>query len=555
MPVALRPTCPHINLPTPQDEASASDLLVLHEAAKLIGRVGVPELAVNGLLRLTSQMLGLNRGRVLLPTSNLDKLRIHYSYGLTSDERERGTYDLGEGISGRVMTTGQTAVVQDIDDEPLYLCRAVDRETLPNDVVAYIAVPIIDGDTPVGVLAVHRLRKRQRPIKADLTILQIIATFIAQILKINTLIEERTANLLEENRELKGALDTQSNSPGVSYGILGESLALKFALRQALQVANTAVTVLLTGESGTGKEKFSRVLHLNSNRKDESFLAINCAAIPEQLLESELFGHEKGAFTGASHLKIGKLELASGGTLFLDEIGDLSLELQSKLLRVLEKQIIQRVGGVKDIPVDVRIVAATHNDLQTAVNEGRFRLDLFYRLSVFPLKLPPLRERQGDIRILARYFLQDANQEYMRDSHFTSGVMERLESYNWPGNIRQLENVIKRAVLLSQGTEIKPSEIELILQHESNIATHLESGQTSGFSSPSQATMPRAIPAEANSGLRPYAWVSEDEKESLLDALKQAGGNKTRAALLLGMTPRQFRYRLQKLGITLQKRA
>ncbi|MCB1755210.1 MAG: sigma 54-interacting transcriptional regulator, partial [Gammaproteobacteria bacterium] len=361
--------------------------------------------------------------------------------------------------------------------------------------------------------------------------------------------EERTANLLGENQELKGALDLHSNSPGVSYGILGESLALKYALRQALQVANTSVTVLLTGESGTGKEKFSRVLHLNSDRKDESFLAINCAAIPEQLLESELFGHEKGAFTGASHLKKGKLELADGGTLFLDEIGDLSLELQSKLLRVLEKQLIQRVGGVKDIPVNVRIVAATHKDLQTAVNEGRFRLDLFYRLSVFPLKLPPLRERQGDTRILARYFLQVSNQEYRRDSRFAAGVMERLESYNWPGNIRQLENVIKRAVLLCHGNEINAAEIELILQHESNIATHLESGQTSEPMRVKFAPSPRAGAVEAGNGLRPYAWVSEDETETLLDALRQAGGNKTRAAFLLGMTPRQFRYRLQKLDI------
>jgi transcriptional regulator, NifA subfamily, Fis family len=535
------------------NDRGAADLTVLHEAAKLIGHSGTPEIAITGTLRLMSQMLGLNRGRVLLPSTADGLLRIRYSYGLTEAERKRGLYSFEEGITGKVMQSGQQVVVQDVDQEPGFLFRAVDRATLPEGVVSYLAVPIMDGNLTVGVLAAHRLRMRPRAINADLVILRILATFIAQIIKINGLIDERTSHLREENQELKEALEQQQNN----YGILGESAAVRDALLQITRVADTPVTVLLTGESGTGKERFSQILHLNSKRRDQPFLAINCAAIPEQLLESELFGHEKGAFTGATSSKQGKIELANGGTLFLDEIGDLNMELQSKLLRVLESQVIQRVGGIRDIPVDVRIVTATHKNLQEAVNRGTFRLDLFYRLNVFPIHLPPLRERTGDVRILARHFLLNANREYGRYTLFGKGVMERLESYNWPGNIRQLENVIKRAVLIALDGNITIGDIESILRQESVINSHLEAGQ-SALAQPSPLQPPESaatiVPISSagsiQSSARPYSWVREGEEQTLLEALQQTGGNKTRAAALLGMTARQFRYRLEKLSLT-----
>ncbi|MBR9828838.1 MAG: GAF domain-containing protein [Oceanospirillales bacterium] len=529
------------------NDKGAADLTVLHEAAKLIGHSGTPEIAITGTLRLMSQMLGLNRGRVLLPSASDGLLRIRYSYGLTEEERKRGLYSFEEGITGKVMKSGQQAVVQDVDQEPGFLFRAVDRQTLPEGVVSYLAVPIMDGSLTVGVLAAHRLRIRPRAINADLIILRILATFIAQIIKINGLIDERTSHLREENQELKEALEQQQNN----YGILGESPAVRDALLQITRVADTPVTVLLTGESGTGKERFSQILHLNSKRCDQPFLAINCAAIPEQLLESELFGHEKGAFTGATASKQGKIELANGGTLFLDEIGDLNMELQSKLLRVLENQVIQRVGGIRDITVDVRIVTATHKNLQEAVNRGTFRLDLFYRLNVFPIHLPPLRERTGDVRILARHFLLNANREYGRYTLFGKGVMERLESYNWPGNIRQLENVIKRAVLIALEGNISIGDIESILRQESVINNHLEAGQSAAsLDPPAIVPEPAKQPTPLQSFSRPYSWVREDEEQQLVAALQQTGGNKTRAAALLGMTPRQFRYRLEKLAVT-----
>ena len=534
-------------------DTGAADLTVVQEAARLIGQSATPGVAITGTLRLMSQMLGLNRGRVLLPSDEDGLLAIRYSYGLTDQERKRGLYSFEEGVTGKVMKTGQQAVVQDVDQEPGFLFRTVDRATLPEGIVSYLAVPIMEGNLTVGVLAAHRLRMRPRAINADLVILRILATFIAQIIKINTLIEERTSHLREENQELKVALEQQQNN----HGILGESAAVKDALLQITRVADTPVTVLLTGESGTGKERFSQILHLNSKRCDQPFLAINCAAIPEQLLESELFGHEKGAFTGATATKPGKIELANGGTLFLDEIGDLNMELQSKLLRVLEGQVIQRVGGTRDVPVDVRIVTATHKNLQEAVNQGTFRLDLFYRLNVFPVHLPPLRERDGDVRILARHFLLSANREYGRYTLFGRGVLERLESYNWPGNIRQLENVIKRAVLIALDGNISISDIESILRQESVINKHLEAGQAAVSNYP-RAAEPAATTRITEPGLvapvaassRPYRWVREDEEEQLLNALQQTGGNKTRAAALLGMSARQFRYRLGKRELT-----
>lgn len=526
-----------------------SELLVVQEAAKLITRFAEPEESIRGILRLLSQILGLNRGRVLLPNVENGTLEISYAYGLTNEEAERGRYSIGEGVTGKVYQTAQIALIQDIDEEPTYLARAVDRATLPSEVVAYIALPIIADKTPIGVLAVHRLRQRERAFERDLALLQIMSTFIAQVLKISELVSERTAHLVSENLLLKNKLE----SHGARYGIMGHSPALQQAIQQALQVADTNTNVLLLGESGTGKERFARMQHLASSRSDGPFVSINCAAIPASLIESELFGHEKGSFTGATGMKKGKIELANGGTLFLDEIGDMDMDLQAKLLKVLEYRVIQRVGGNKDIPVDVRILAATHKNLQEEVNQNRFRLDLFYRLNVFPIRLPPLRARRGDVPILSSYFLNIANEEFGRNQRFSPEAIILLESYPWPGNIRQLENLVKRAVLLCVDTQITEALIEQILDDEDGIES--QEWKPAG-SLP--ASMPAPVlnevatePAYASAaqGLRPYQRVREDEKARLIEALHYHQGNKTRAAISLGMTPRQLRYRIQKLGI------
>lgn len=532
-----------------------SELLVVQQAARLITQSEDPVPAIQGILRLLSELLGLNRGRVVLPNKQSEQLEIQYAYGLTDVERNKGRYELGEGITGRVYQTGQLALIQNIDEEPTYLTRAVDRVNLPDEAVAYLAVPIILDELPIGVLAVHRLRNRERQFQRDLSLLQIIATFIGQVLRVKELISERTSHLLTENKLLRNKLEGK----GAQYGILGESPALQRAIEQALQVVGTDTTVLLLGESGTGKERFSRMQHIASERASGPFVSINCGAIPADLIESELFGHEKGAFTGATTTKKGKIELANDGTLFLDEIGDLDLDLQTKLLKVLEDREIQRVGGTKSIPVDIRIVAATHQNLQDAVNENRFRLDLFYRLNVFPIRLPPLRSRQGDVAILARHFLNRANEEYSRTMVFGSGSLERLESYLWPGNIRQLENLVKRAVLLCRETIISCDLIDQILAEEGGISSPTDvTGKSEMLETfkrdvPSYNTVPpvatASVPHNMSHGMRPYSRVREDEIDLILNALKLNYGNKTRAAISLGLTPRQLRYRLKKLEI------
>jgi Nif-specific regulatory protein len=524
----------------PSEAGSESELLVLQQAARLITRSTDPKPAIQGILRLLSELLGLNRGRVLLPDEDSGVLAIEYAYGLSVAERQRGSYSIGEGVTGRVFQTGQLALVPDIDDEPTYLYRAVDRTTLPNEAVAFMAVPIILDEHPIGVLAAHRLRKRERPFQRDLALLQVVATLIGQVLQVKALVEERTAQLESENRLLRNRID----SDGARYGILGESPALQQAVQQALQVAGTGTTVLLLGESGTGKERFARMQHLAGNCSSGPFVSVNCAAIPASLIESELFGHEKGAFTGATAAKKGRIELADGGTLFLDEIGDLELDLQAKLLKVLESRSIQRVGGTRDIPVEVRIVAATHKNLQEAVNANRFRLDLFYRLNVFPIRLPPLRARKGDVAILAQHFLKAANAEYGKSVDFGIGSIELLEQYPWPGNIRQLENLIKRAVLMTPGPAIGRKLVESILAEEGGISSPVESAPRMPAPPEPTGSQPPLI-----DNMRPYSKVRDDEAGEIVEALRRHHGNKTRAAISLGLTPRQLRYRMLKLGL------
>lgn len=556
------------------DIAEQSEFLVIKEAAEKIEQAHEPDTAIYAILSLISRQMGLNRGRVLLQESNTGYLYTAYAYGLTESEVARSRFAIKEGICGKVMHSAQPWIVPDIDKEDDYLCRTVDRDTLPQETVSFIATPIIRNGTPVGVLAVNRLKKRSRPLDKDLAILKLMALFISEILAVNAMLQQQTQILKEENEQLRSVALSQ----GSQYGIIGESPALMAALNKVGRAANAAVTVLLKGESGTGKEKFSRMLHLSSNRKDESFIAINCAAIPLDLLESELFGHERGAFTGATSTKQGKIELAHKGTLFLDEIGDLDMGLQAKLLRVLEERTITRVGSNKPIPVDVRIIVASHKDLHEAVNLGKFRLDLFYRLNVFPIELPALRERFGDIRLLARHFLNLANQEYQFNAIFEQGALSFLESYNWPGNIRQLENVIKRSVLLSDENRfISPDLIQKIITEEMGITaldmplqmaqqmpqmTEVTASAADGqyFAAktppppPAHTTSePQFAPAynlPTNDGSKRNYWkVDSEDQQVLLAALERARGNKTQAAKLLNMTPRQFNYRLKKLGI------
>jgi Nif-specific regulatory protein len=505
------------------------EVFFVREVAKLLGRSLDPAVVVREILHLTSELLGLNRGRLLLYDERRDELSVRWAYGLTAAEMARGRFKPGEGVTGRVFTTGETGIVQDVDDDPAYLARTVDRKVLPSETVSFLALPVEREGRIVGVLAAHRLRGRRRAIADDVEMLRFAAVLIGQVLQIHEAVASRTARLEDENRDLREALErTRAN-----HGVLGESPAIRACLAQVQRIADAPATVLLLGESGTGKELFARALHVASARGDGPFVKINCAALPETLVEAELFGYEKGAFTGAAGAHPGRFEQADGGTLFLDEVGELPLGVQAKLLRALQDRVVVRLGGKRDIAVQVRVVAATNRDLGAAVAGGQFRADLYYRLNVLPLALPPLRSRGGDVAILARHFFKQACLAYRRRIEPDDSAIDALSRFAWPGNIRQLHNVIERLVLLSDGPAVAAREVAAVLEGEGGLGE-----ATAGAAAPG---MP-AIAAASVPGSGVDAGV-------IAQAILAARGNKSRAAQNLGLTLRQLDYRMGKLGM------
>ncbi len=521
----------------------AQELLLMREVMKLVGRSLAPAFVLREMLHLMSELLGLNRGRMVLAdeatggqTRDQRTASIRHAYGLTAGQVASGVYRWGEGITGRVLATGLPAIVQDVDAEPLFLFRCVPRSQLPPQTVAFIALPIEVNGATIGVLACHRIRSRQRHLNDDLALLRILATLAGQLLQLEQLVAEETRQLEERNAALARALDTST----ARYGLIGRSPALLQALGELERVSQSQATVLLLGESGTGKELFARAVHLASGRHDQPFIKVNCSAIPDTLFESELFGYERGAFTGANTARAGWFEQANGGTIFLDEIGELPLAMQSKLLRTLQEGTLVRLGGTREVKVNVRLVAATNRDLARDVQAGQFRQDLYYRLNVIPIRLPSLRERREDIRALALHFVNRANQAHERNVHLAPEAMARLETHDWPGNIRELGNLIERLVLLTDHTRVTAVALERFMPESSLPAPGAVDGP------PIAPT--RAAPAP-DPLVRDYQSANSHTAEHLRRALDQHQGNQSRAAQSLGLTLRQFSYRLRKAGL------
>ena len=538
---------PAVSLTKPLDDDPqwrAQELLLMREVMRLIGKSLAPEVVMREMLHLMSELLGLNRGRVVLTDAETPlhaqagvTARICFAYGLTQDEVKRGVYAVNEGITGRVLATGQAMVVQDIDAEPQFLSRAVKRAHLPDETVAFFALPIEMNHRTVGVLACHRIRSRLRHLNDDLALLQILATLAGQILQLQDLVQEKTRGLEARNALLTHALEAAA----VRYGIIGHSSVLLQAIGELERVSQAKASVLLLGESGTGKELFARALHLSSQRRQAPFIKVNCAAIPDSLFESELFGHQRGAFTGANAERAGWFEQADRGTIFLDEIGDLPLAMQTKLLRTLQEGTVVRLGGQREIKIDVRIVVATHRDLEAEVAQGRFRSDLFYRLNVIPIRLPSLRERREDIRSLVLHFLNRANQVNQRNVYLSEAALVLLENHPWPGNIRELGNVIERMVLLTDSALVSGVELKRFLPVGPSAAQAVRTFQP----------VPPQTPAPPTSGglIRDYQPAQSHSAAQLQEALQACGGNQSRAAQTLGLTARQFAYRLQKMAL------
>ena len=496
-------------------------------------------------LRLLSKWANLHYARVLLPNYNSNTLEVVYHYGLNPKRLEAGEYSVpfNLGLTGYVWRSGQAALVTDIIHEPQFLRRIAEPIDGVYTDIAFISVPIIVEGKPIGVLSVQRTNTSPRRFSDDLDLLRIITSILAPTL----FMMQKNAQGLSHTY---AHLDSESEkliSICEKHGLIGSSKELLSAVKLMDSAKNSDAPVMLLGESGTGKEMFARMLHLEGNRKQGPYIAINCASIPAHLLESELFGYEKGSFTGAYQSKKGKLLLADGGTLFLDEIGDMPVDLQVKLLRVLQDKKIEPIGSHKAIPVNFKIITATHVNLKQSVESGKFRLDLFYRLNVVPISLPALRHRTGDIPMLAQYFLQKYNEIYDRLIRFTTGSIETLQSYNWPGNIRQLQNIVERAVLQANGSWITVAQTNEILSEEGNMYT---------ASVPEKISIrPEKIintkPVDNKDEYRPYKRVESDQYTEILNMLNQCGGNQTLAAKKLGLSVRQLRYRISKLDIQL----
>jgi Nif-specific regulatory protein len=533
----------------------AQELLLMSEVMRLVGKSLAPEVVMREMLHLMSELLGLNRGRIVLAdfvgdialegladrkpaaraaAAPAPASAIRYAYGLTKTEMARGRYGPGEGITGRVLATAQPIIVQDIDAEPQFLARSVARAQLPSDTVAFIALPIEVNREVIGVLACHRIRSRDRQLADDVAVLKILATLAGQLLQLQALVAEKTRALEARNQLLSRALETAA----ARYGIIGTSPALLQALSELERVSEATASVLLLGESGTGKELFARAVHLSSQRRDQPFIKVNCAAIPDTLFESELFGYERGAFTGAQSARAGWFEQADRGTIFLDEIGEMPLAMQTKLLRTLQEGTIVRLGGKREVKVAVRVVAATNRDLAQDVLAGTFRRDLFYRLNVIPIRLPSLRERRQDIRALALHFLSRTNQANQRNVSLSPAALARLEQHPWPGNIRELGNVIERLVLLTDSAMVPGDELQRFLPQAPD--PHAPVAATTA-NSRAQASTPPLV--------RDYLAAQSHPAAQLQEALKDHGGNQSRAAQALGLTVRQFSYRLRKLGL------
>jgi len=511
------------------------ELQALFEIARLIGSAHDLDVTLHRMLQVLHDILRMERATLLLLADDRQRLVIRASYGLSEEERKRGVYRLDEGITGKIFQSRSPFVVPDIHSEPLFLNKTGSRR-LAKEQLSFIGVPILIAEEPVGALTVDRLFGLEISFEEDVRFLTVVATLIAQFLQLNRAIARKQEILREENICLREQLKTRFSHPN----IIGQGKVMQEVFGAVEKVAPSSATVLLLGESGTGKELVARAIHQASSRSDKPFIKVNCAALPENLLESELLGHEKGAFTGAHAMKKGRFELADHGTLFLDEVGELPLDLQSKLLRVLQERQFERLGGTRTIKVDVRLVAATNRSLREAVAEGDFRLDLYYRLNVVPILLPPLRERPEDIPLLLDHFLRESNHRNLQKTRLTSEVVDFLAAYGWPGNVRELENLVERLVIMTDNDQVRLGDLPVFM-------TAAPEGH---FSAPGSTAPgpPTARPA-ASTGDRGLGHLRDLERQEVEAALRQHGWVQSRAARALGITRRQMGYRIKKFNL------
>ncbi len=504
----------------PKVRREPAELSLLFEISqKLSVSMDLREVA-EPVLRALAEHMGMSRGTLTLLNRQTGEIFIEAGHGLSGTQKERGRYKLGEGVTGKVVETGQPAVVPRIAEEPLFLNRTGARRGIQRKDISFICVPIKIGNEVIGALSADRLFSDAVSFEEDVRLLSIIASMVAQAVRLRQAVEEERQHLMEENIRLQEELENRFRPSN----IIGDSAAMQAVYDLIGTVCKSDATVLIRGESGTGKELVAHAIHYNSPRASRPLIKVNCAALPETVIESELFGHEKGAFTGAIARREGRFELANGGTIFLDEIGDLTPATQIKLLRVLQEREFERVGGTTTIRVNVRVIAATNRDLEDLIEEDQFRRDLYYRLNVFPIHMPALRERRTDIPLLANFFVEKYSKAASKPvRRISAPALDMMMSYDWPGNVRELENCIERSVLLTQDEVIHAHQLP-----------------------PTVRTVESGRPVEGE-GLQ--SALDRVEREMIVDALKASRGNMARAARALGITERIMGLRVKKYGI------
>jgi Nif-specific regulatory protein len=521
------------------------ELSLLTRMGEALGTALAPNSFFEEIMNVLASELGMIRGTVVLLDRATGKLRIVAAHGLSSAERARGEYDIGEGVTGYVVKTGVPEAVPDISKDARFLNRTSARQADSTWPIAFICVPLkVDNET-VGALSVDRPFAVESTLDKDLRLLSIVASLASQVLKINRLLQVEKEEILVRDEQMLRELRSRYRLEN----LIGQSKSIQQILATAATAARSNAPILIDGETGTGKELVANVIHYNSPRSKGPLVKVNCGALPETLLESELFGHVKGAFTGAIQNRKGRFELAHQGTLFLDEVSEMSPRLQVKLLRVLQEGEFEPVGGTQTIRVDVRVVAATNTDLKEAIRQGRFRQDLYYRLKVVPIHLPPLRERREDIPMLVDHFLEKYNRENGKNvTKISREVLDHLLAYSWPGNVRELENCIEHAVVMSPGNTLSASLLPTEI---------LNSGSGSkrpGAASPEHPLNPQSLESELQTLLGRHYETAEDAagaREGLHGMIERLIISR---ALAEGMSQRTLATKLGLSRTTLRKR-
>ncbi len=503
------------------DSRDARRMSTLLEASQALSGTLNLKAGMSRVLTILMRHHGVVRGMITL----LREGELHVEAIEGFEDRARSVrYKLGEGITGKVAESGKPIVVPRVSREPTFLHRAAKRGDGLRQELSFVCVPIMLQRTAVGTLGVDLRFKAERDFDSSVKFFGIVSSMIAQAINVQRMVEEERRRLLDENTHLRQELRERYDFSN----IIGTSGPTRLMYEQVAQVAQTNTTVLIRGESGTGKELIAHAIHYNSLRAKKPFVKVSCAALPDTLIESELFGYEKGAFTGATARKKGRFELAEGGTLFLDEIGDINLSTQVKLLRVLQEREFERVGGTDTVKVNVRMIAATNKDMEKGMLEGTFREDLYYRLNVFTIFVPPLRDRKADLLLLADHFLEKFSREHGKViKRISTPAIDMLMSYHWPGNVREMENALERAILVCDGAVIHAHHLPPSLQtaDASGTVTHVSLGDA----------------------------VAAYERDLIQDALKTTRGNRAKAARLLDTTERILNYKVRGYHIDVRR--